>query len=206
MTYLTADQIGSKAGIDDVLEVVGFMEMFGLVFYQEGQSWQVADVPWYMIDSETAVLTMGRPVIELTSVAVTCFSGIIQEAVDLAKTEIVGRRFLQLTLPWPTMNAGQYRWTFEGTVGIAERVDMSAGDALKVGHTVIRAGVVMMIVEGGQVAQAGDVLLKPPALLNREAVTIARRMDSLSLDSDAVWDNDSNTIIDGFKKILRGYR
>lgn len=206
MTYLTADQIGSKSGIDDVLAVVGFMEMFGLTFYQEGQSWPVSDVPWYAIDSETIVLTMGRPVISLTSVAVTCFSGIIQQEIDLSKTEIVNRRFLKLSLPWPMMNAGLYRWIFEGTVGIAEQVDISAGDALKVGHTIIRAGVVMMIVEDGQVAQAGDVLLKAPPLLNKAAVTIASRMDSLELDSDAVWDDDSNTIIDSFKKILRTYR
>ena len=206
MTYLTADQIGKSAGIDDVLAVVGFMEMFGLTFYQEGQVWPVADVPWYAVDSKTIVLTMGRPVISLTSVSVSCFSGIIQQEIDISKTEIIKRRFLQLSKPWPTMNAGLYRWTFEGTVGIAEQVDISAGEELKIGQTIKRAGVVMMIVEDGQTAQAGDVWLKPPPLLNQEAVTIARRMASLELDTDAVWDNDSNTIIDGFKKTLRAYR
>ena len=205
MTYLTADQIGKSAGIDDVLAVVGFMEMFGLTFYQEGQSWIMPLAPWYRKDDETIVVNIGRPVISLTAARTNTYGGLV-ENVDLDNSSIVAGRYLHLPIPWPTWLNPIRDWIFEGTVGIAEQVDISAGEELKVGQTIKRAGVVMMIVEDGQTAQAGDVWLKPPPLLNKEAVTIARRMDSLELDSDAVWDNDSNTIIDGFKKTLRAYR
>ena len=187
--------------IADVEAVAGVMDAHRMIFYEPAQSWTIGAPTISRVTDTRVQVDAGRYVASLDTVQAYRAGWAVADTLNV---HTIDGRLISVE-PLDVGNR-PYAIAFTGATGVAELTDLSAGDALQVGDSVLRSGAVVMNTDADGVAQAGDVLLTPPAILRKCAINIGVRLRKLELDEDADWDGNMNTLLDGWYSILENWR
>ena len=218
MSYANVADIGAGAVVGDVEAAARVIDNIlgynGL--YEPSSTWSVPQdasqsqyiVGFYNADG-TYVADLQYQTMEITNLEM--FYGSVrypQMYYEDTTTHTVGTR------NWQVPKALSENYIFPngalmvtGVRGNATLVDLSVGTTCRAGETTVRNGVATLH-ESQYTSVAGDQLAKPPELLRRIAITIARRIIRLESDQDAVWSDDRafNSLTDGFYQDLIRFR
>lgn len=202
MSFCRPNDIGRAASLDTVRSVSAVMRHVGITFYEPSQRWLVeapAASPYapgqWLVNAEKWLAD--EPTI-------TAYPNVIESAMPdwnqsyRVSVDGFSGRFVVLSMSLPCA------LQFTGDVGVAMKSDLSAGDALSVGDTVLRDGAALLIDSDGA-ANENDQLLSPPPVLRMAAISIGRRLMKLLIDEDADWDDGPQHLTDGWENDLARY-
>ena len=194
MSFCRAEDIGEDANASDVEAVAGVLNWWGVRFY-DPQVWYMPTPSVRQIAKDTYQVDAMRKVIKIDSVIQ---QSAFRTPVDIPVVEIDGR-IVTLTMKWGYTQDLK----FTGVIGNAIESQLSVGDELKVGDTILRDGATVFFT-ADDTALADDILLSPPALLREIAKTIGRRLVNRALDEGP--DNIQTSVLEDMREELRAYR
>ena len=194
MSFCRAEDIGEDANASDVEAVAGVLNWWGVSFY-DPQVWYMPTPSVRQIAKDTYQVDAMRKVIKIDSVIQ---QSAFRTPVDIPVVEIDGR-IVTLTMKWGYTQDLK----FTGVIGNAIESQLSVGDELKVGDTILRDGATVFFT-ADDTALADDILLSPPALLREIAKTIGRRLVNRALDEGP--DNIQTSVLEDMREELRAYR
>ena len=202
MSFCRPNEIGKAANLDTVRSVAAVLNHEGITFYEPSRTWLVevpAATPYapgqWLVNAEKWLAD--EPTITAYPNLIEGYTPDWNHPYRVSVDGFSGR-FVVLSMSLTCA------LQFTGDVGVAMKRDLSAGDALAVGDTVLRDGKALLLDSDGA-ANENDILLSPPPVLRMAAISIGRRLMKLLIDEDADWDDGSQHLTDGWENDLERF-
>lgn len=211
MSWCRISEIGKAATLTTLEAVDGILCDYGLVFYRAEDSWYAPSPVYTPVGANQWKVDSGRFVISLKSVlsypnqrlSVSPSSSLDWHSEELTFGDIDGRNVM-------ITSQDTHPLRFNGETGVISKKTLPVGTQLLPGDSVLRTdtvtGLVTQVIVGTEEASVlGDTLLDPPPALRFCAITVGRRIMTLSRDQNAKWDDGMNTLLDGWEDVLGKY-
>lgn len=196
------ESIGTDANIATVQAVTNLLVSHQLEFYGGLSSWYVPSVASLRPDDKTQIY-LARSVMRLDNLT-GYYDSRMMFGIDLSDVELVGSS----EALYNRHGRDYIAYKVTGVTGLAELSELSVGDAVNVGDSIIRADEELIVTELPFQLEAGDRLASPPDDLRLAAEGIGKRLLKLRLDRKADWDNakPENALLDGWRDLIRSYQ
>ena len=203
MSYCTVAEIGGAASIRHVLDAAAAIEneVGEHALYSPSATWEVIRGLHGFEDSDQRLTEVGFKCISISEIKIYDKYRLRE---TVSSVEVDGRH-ARFDTTYGYFMGHLYRLQITGVRGTATLSDLSSGDDVYAGQSVVRAGAVVLYREDGT-AMADDELIVPPALLNSCAISAGRRAMTLESDQLAMFDDSTyrkeNKLTDGWANDL----
>ena len=198
MSWCSVADIGEAAQIRHIEAIQDLFYEEGLVFFDPDRTWYVRQPAYTRISQNEVIMDAIHKVDTLASVEMYELPG-VWDPIPITATHIEGR-ILTLNIS-DNQRIGPMK--FVGAVGLAKSTDLTVGEGLAPGQSILRDGGVMLITEDDN-AIAQDKLLTGPGILRSMAISVGNRIMKLEVDED-IDDADSRQLFDGWEEVLMEY-
>ena len=209
VSWCTVADIGDAASIRHVRIAQTVWESFvgKYALYAPSGSWFVQRYPHEDGAGEEWTVSLGFRCLEVSELKIWRHRMLRS---TISSVEVAGR--LGTFMVPPGLIASQpYDFQITGVRGTATLKDLSVGDDLVAGQSVLRAGAVVLI-EEDETAEANDQLIVPPDILRSAALTVARRVIQMEQDQQAAYDDSTyggggvgNRLVDGWIEAVQEF-
>ena len=211
MSYCTVEDIGGNVDYQSVLEAAWVIEEYTSPYtlWAPSANWTVQNVVFSReaedVDADCTYGLVSISQIEAWDYAIDARKiGDALTVSDSADRILKDRRGFRLPEDARQWALDGYALRFTGVRGYCTLDDLSAGEEVLAGQTVIRAGAAVFFEEDGT-AMADDQLVVGPSILRKCAISIAKRLTFLKRDKRARFDDIDSQVVDGWEFALEAF-